>query len=288
MCWTPITLTNERELWTPNGYDGGVTKVVPCGKCGACLQRRSNHWSFRLAEEMKVSSSAGFFTLTYEVPPKINGKDTLRKKDLQDFFKRLRKDVGSGIKYFACGEYGTKYGRPHYHAIIFNLPLSYIYNPNILEKIWKSGNSVESVRGHIDNGTCTIGSIQYVCKYVSKSSSEEVDYKTGEIFEKEKECQLMSKKLGASYLTPQMKKFHKERLINYVTLDGGVKASLPRYYRDKIFNQEEKNLITLASMEARDLVLEELFNGSEIHKHEWTKSKILNNEKNVKLKRVLS
>ena len=53
----------------------------------------------------------------------------LRKYDLQRFFKRLRKyfDIQSAkynisygkIRYFACGEYGPKHFRPHYHIILW-------------------------------------------------------------------------------------------------------------------------------------------------------------------------
>lgn len=53
----------------------------------------------------------------------------LRKYDLQLFFKRLRKyfddqskkyNIPYGkIRYFACGEYGPKHFRPHYHIILW-------------------------------------------------------------------------------------------------------------------------------------------------------------------------
>lgn len=47
----------------------------------------------------------------------------LRKKDLQDFIKRLRFQLRSKfnaeIRYFAVGEYGPKHFRPHYHIILY-------------------------------------------------------------------------------------------------------------------------------------------------------------------------
>jgi hypothetical protein len=65
---------------------------VPCGKCVACKKRRATHWSFRLNEEAKLSSSASFLTLTYEKTPiSKNGFQTLVKRDFQLFLKRLRK-----------------------------------------------------------------------------------------------------------------------------------------------------------------------------------------------------
>lgn len=47
----------------------------------------------------------------------------LRKKDLQDFIKRLRFQIrekfNAEIRYFAVGEYGPKHFRPHYHVILY-------------------------------------------------------------------------------------------------------------------------------------------------------------------------
>jgi hypothetical protein len=52
-------------------------------------------------------------------------KESISKRHLQLFLKRLRKHYNvQGIKYLASGEYGGKLDRPHYHLVIFGLPLS--------------------------------------------------------------------------------------------------------------------------------------------------------------------
>ena len=44
----------------------------------------------------------------------------LVKKDLQNFFKRLRKNNPElSFRYFAIAEYGGKYNRAHYHVVFF-------------------------------------------------------------------------------------------------------------------------------------------------------------------------
>ncbi len=61
-----------------------------------------------------------FITLTYSdetLPKTITGDATLRKKDLQDFLKRTRKNTP--LRYFAVGEYGDLSFRPHYHLAVF-------------------------------------------------------------------------------------------------------------------------------------------------------------------------
>ena len=106
---------------------GWYRTLVPCGKCPSCLSDRARDWSNRCLMELKTSGSAIFVTLTYDdfhLPIDDDGP-TLRVRDVQLFFKRLRKDFpNSRIRYLLSGEYGSKTSRPHYHAIIFGLSLS--------------------------------------------------------------------------------------------------------------------------------------------------------------------
>ena len=74
-----------------------------------------------------------FITLTYNDQhlPKVPGTDvpTLRLDHYQKFMKRFRKahkgiDPDSKgqypVRFYMAGEYGEKFGRPHFHACIFN------------------------------------------------------------------------------------------------------------------------------------------------------------------------
>ena len=84
-CLSPFQLTKEYTDITGKNR----TINVPCGKCVSCLKRRSGHWSFRLAQEAQVSSSASFLTLTYaNAPISENGFPTLVKEDFQKFLKK--------------------------------------------------------------------------------------------------------------------------------------------------------------------------------------------------------
>ena len=92
--------------------------VLPCGQCCACRLNKSRDWATRCVLEAKMHDENCFITLTYndENLPKDYG---LCKEDLTLFFKRLRKNTGEKIRYYAAGEYGDLYGRPHYHACLF-------------------------------------------------------------------------------------------------------------------------------------------------------------------------
>ena len=42
------------------------------------------------------------------------------------------------VRYYAIGEYGSQFQRPHYHVLLFNVPTELIRI--MAEKIWKKGN----------------------------------------------------------------------------------------------------------------------------------------------------
>lgn len=132
---------------------------VPCGKCPPCLKRRASGWSFRLMQEDKKAQSSQFITLTYDtqnVPITKKGFMSLCKRDVQLFFKRLRKANKSGtkIRYYIVGEYGGKTYRPHYHIILFNTPVE------IIQAAWKNGS--------VYYGNVTGASVGYTLKYMCK------------------------------------------------------------------------------------------------------------------------
>lgn len=206
---------------------------VPCGKCPECKARRISGWSFRLMNEFKRASSGYFITLTYDtkhVPISRNGFMELRKRDVQLFFKRLRKahtaadTFNNPIKYYAAGEYGGKTKRPHYHIILFNAKLE------LIQPSWDLGQ--------IHYGEVNEASVGYTLKYISKMSKFPMHRND----DRQPEFSLMSKRLGFNYLTPQMIKWHNDDPNNrmYCNIEDGKKISMPRYYKEKIYDEHTR------------------------------------------------
>lgn len=156
----------------------------------------------------------------------------LSKRDPQLFLKRLRKahikaGVQAKIKYYLVGEYGGKTTRPHYHAIMFNA------RTELILPAWN--------KGEIHYGTVDGASIGYCLKYLSKTSKIPLHANDDRI----PQFALMSKGLGANYLTPAMSDWHKADLKNrmYCNLSDGRKISMPRYYKDKLYTDQERKIV---------------------------------------------
>lgn len=165
--------------------------VVPCGKCVPCLEARQKQWFVRLYNELKVSTTAKFVTLTYDVPLRSpNGLLTCNKEHLQNFLKRLRKReyYNQEIKYYAASEYGEKTHRPHYHLIMFN-----VLDDLNIARAWTEyddpKNSYKTGIFHI--GKVEEASINYVTGYLGKRIT--IDKENGD--DRLPEFSLMSKNL---------------------------------------------------------------------------------------------
>lgn len=242
-CFRPLTITNPLFDEEGNFQNSALHRfiTVPCGKCAACIVSSANEWRVRLQEELAASSTAYFVTLTYDdshlffqkcaVSDGVSASlPVVSKYDIQCFFKRLRKHLkGTKIRYFLVSEYGPSTLRPHYHCIIFNLPRKSLdsfsdcaLQNKELRRIWNNGNVL------VD--PVTFGRISYVTKYIC-SVTNLPEYLP-------RPFRLMSRRpaIGSTYLLNKSRiEWHRSTLSNFYPF-GNSKQRLPRYYRDRIFD----------------------------------------------------
>lgn len=221
------------------GYTRKDPLLVPCGYCGYCLLNRKQEWKFRLSEEFTNATHSWFVTLTYApehlpyILPKgsllekhqdMKNEMTLFTKHAQKFTKLLRwhnaKKTSRQLRYYACGEYGERYGRPHYHFIIFNL------HPDIANQIGKIWN-----KGHVkvEPVLSTSKVSNYVSGYVIKN------YKKAKTL-KLRPMSLMSKKpyIGYTYVQ-RMAQYHRSLNEPYLQ-KGEIRQRLPKIFKRKIWS----------------------------------------------------
>lgn len=219
--------------------------LIPCGKCIGCRLEYSRQWAQRCMAEAHMHEANCFLTLTYDdehVPWTSCGEQTLYKRDVQLFLKRLRKELPCKIRFFNCGEYGSKSHRPHYHMILFgyDFPDRFLWSTNfqgdkfyrspLLEKIWFKGQSLIS--------DVTFDSCAYVARYILKKQYG----KTSDCYEYyAPEFLTMSRKpgIGKAYFN----KYHSciyplDKLVLGEHGDDRLVAKPPRYF-DSLYAELE-------------------------------------------------
>lgn len=216
--------------------NGDKILYVPCGQCICCRINKTTEWSARLLLELSQWKYASFVTLTYD-DCFLPANYSLRKTDLQKFFKRLRyylhKDLRS-IRYYACGEYGEKvkydsgFGRPHYHAIILGLNSESNDDRKLVSHCWRFCRPFLFDKEHDGIGTVNSDSIQYTTGYVRKKlmGLSAQDYEKAGIIPP---FQLCSKGLGLRGYEDYVKDYGTEYI-----LFNGHKISVPKYFKDKL------------------------------------------------------
>jgi hypothetical protein len=232
---------------------------LACGQCVGCRLEKSRQWAMRCLHEAKMHEKSCFITLTfapfswYHARGRVDSyKEKKYEYDMQDsalnlhyqqfqlFMKRLRKKYGSGIRFYMCGEYGEKFGRPHFHAAIFGHDFSdkyepkrtdsgsFVYRSRELEKLWDYGFS--SV------GEVTFESAAYIARYIMKKITGDlakhhyqfVDTTSGEIIKRVPEFNKMSLKpgIGADWL----EKWKDDVYPHDYVIINGKKVKPPKFY----------------------------------------------------------
>ncbi|QCS36600.1 replication initiator protein [Capybara microvirus Cap3_SP_478] len=223
--------------------------TLPCGKCPDCLMKYSLEWAYRIMNEASYYAENCFMTLTY-----ANTNGELCLKDIQNFLKRLRKKISPlKIRFFNCGEYGSKGKRPHFHCIIFGWCPSdlkflkktkkgqIIYTSEIVSSLWK--------HGFVSIGNVEFESAKYTALYMQKLHKFP-DKKVQPFL-------TMSNRPGIGYKYVLDKK--NTLLLTDKVYNNGKDIPLPRYYLKVLENQQYCDTSTLRvnREKKKDLILEE-------------------------------
>lgn len=241
MCLYPTYVKNPK--YKPNKKNNGKPPIcrdrrlfyipVKCECCIECRKEKQREWRVRLEEELR--SNFGYFTtltISQEGIKKIEEKTSLKweenpneiaTKGLRLFLERVRKDTGKSIKHWCVTELGEKKDRIHLHGIFFGQK-----SAELIRKHWKYGFV-------FIGGYCNSRSINYMTKYMLK-----VDIKHPEF----KQIVLASAGIGAGYMDRLdylwQKQNYKNIEVATYTFRNGTKMAMPKYYKNKIFTDKER------------------------------------------------
>lgn len=285
-----ITFNCYRFVVT-NGKDTQpVFFMAKCNHCDNCLEsKKANLVQRVMLESQSYEYRPLFVTLTYDDE---HSDGLLHKKDFIDFMKRLRINserfvrkhsdkytfqdpTQTPYRYFACGEYGGKTSRPHFHLCIFNYVVPSVEQgnlsrmhpiageqsairmvKNLIVKSWKNGDQGEhSVRPNGKRGkeldiqfAKNCGS--YIAKYMSKdcpdSQYQVIAGLCGYDSEKMKDHLPFikySQGLGRNYfdlfvrdsVTTDTTKFYVKNRLATSQKDMILEIPLTGYFRDRVF-----------------------------------------------------
>lgn len=164
-------LDTQHRLVRANGADYPVAHR--CGKCKACRISYREEWVGRLILESLAHPSTAFVTLTYS-PENLPVTASVSVREAQLWQKRLRQLISDNLRFFTVGEYGEKFGRPHYHALVFGMP-PYLGEPIELQKSWPAG--------FVKQSQFTVSRARYVAKYTMKALESRKSYSDGRVSE---------------------------------------------------------------------------------------------------------
>lgn len=237
-----------------------VPIVVPCGKCKFCLHRKQNQLIYRVWNHSKNYVNSLFVTLTYN-DDCLPEHESMCRRDIQLFFKRLRKRLGKDNKftYLCTCERGRKSGRLHFHLLLFwNCDISvtqfkkYIYeswrfpkrNYKDFETFWlhlknhpdSNPLSCPVDAGFIYFGSVTGKSIAYCTKYSCKDIGSNCVFISWSHF------------MGYDILATDDILREKLRAVNivtyYISPVQSYTVPVPRYYKQKLLNEIERGCLT--------------------------------------------
>lgn len=260
MCLYPSLIINKK--YTPTEKNGGVVphlkdkrfKYVPigCGECIECRKQKANEWIIRLQEEIEGKKYT-FVTLTFsndsleeikeaileeyfdvdtgeqikeiEDNEDIVSENNIATKAVRRFLERWRKKKGKSVRHWLITEKGhTGTERIHLHGLINSDDKEFIKNT------WRYG--FVYIGDYVNEKT-----IQYISKYVTKVDTKHRDFK-GKI--------LCSKGIGNNFFNKnksKLNKFNEELTKEYITNKQGYKLGLPIYYRNNLYNEDEREML---------------------------------------------
>lgn len=154
-CYNKIWL-KKQKIW------------VNCGKCLNCLEEKKKEVGNRAVHDLEQYKLKYMITLTYDEINAVRnkyGETTLVKEHLNKYIKALQYvakkynfgEAKNSFSYVACGEYGAKTQRAHYHLVVGT---NWFIERTMREK-WKYGNvKIEKIK--------SVASVFYTTGYTAK------------------------------------------------------------------------------------------------------------------------
>lgn len=263
MCLYPRLIKNPK--YRVNKKNGGNVPVmkdarvgyvpIGCGWCYECLKQKGNEWRVRLAEEIRGQNDWSFVTLTFSEESLREITEVIWKKEkvegylldneiatvaVRRFLERWRKKYKKSLRHWfitELGHQGTE--RVHLHGVVKTRDMDEVERVWKYGWVWKGKKKNEGLVNYVNEKT-----ISYMVKYATKAEKKHKGYKPKI---------LCSKGIGGKYmdrLDSKLNEFKDNgKTRDYYVTRTGYKVGLPIYYRNKIYDEDEKEELWLRKLD---------------------------------------
>ena len=226
----------------PKAKDKRVLYVpVGCGRCFECRRQKRREWQVRLSEDIKKNNNALFVTFSFS-EKSLDELEKLIKWDksyyircneiatlaVRRFLERWRKKFKKSVRHWLVTELGQRNTeRVHIHGLLFTDE-----SKETIEERWSYGNVW--VGEYVNERT-----INYIVKYLSKSDGIHKNY-VPKMF--------VTPGIGSGYIDSVNAKrnvFLDDKTNETYVNRKGFKFGLPVYYRNKLYNDDEREKLWL-------------------------------------------
>lgn len=204
----------------------------------------------RCVHEAQLHDENSFITLTYS-DEHLPDDYSVSVRDLQLFMKRMRKRFGR-MRFLACGEYGERTLRPHYHAILFGFQFPDLqpYKVNHNADVLYTSAALSDTWGQ---GLATVGAVSFESAgYVARYSLKKITGRqarehytrthplTGETVQVRPEFLTMSRRpgIGAAWWDRYASDVYPS---DHVVIRG-VRMKPPRFYDQRLAQEDLDDL----------------------------------------------
>ena len=254
MCLYPKLIKNRK--YVSNKKNGGnippitdkrvLMVPVGCGKCMECKKQKARNWAVRMQEDIRENKNGLFVTYTFseielqKIDNEIKGltgydrDNEICRIAIRRYLERWRKKYKKSLRHWLVTELGhTGTERVHIHGIVWT------DKKKDVEKIWKYGRTW--IGEYVNEKT-----INYIVKYVNKVDKVHKEYNS-KIF--------TSPGIGSGYKKRQdfeRNKYNGEKTIETYKTRQGIELALPIYYRNALYNDEEKEQLWLNKLDKEE------------------------------------
>lgn len=241
---------NKKNGWNPPPVLNEAVRYVPigCQRCLECRKQKARSWNVRLQEDLKEHKNGKFITLTFSDQsikdlakdfPELEGyqlDNAIATLAVRRFLERWRKEYKTSLRHWLVTELGHNGTENiHLHGIVWtNKDITKVTKHWKYGWVWKGREEKGKIINYVNERT-----INYITKYVNKTDQDHSLYQS---------IVLTSAGIGRRYTQQGDHKrnaYNGENTREYYRTSSGHKLSLPIYYRNKIYTEEQREQLWL-------------------------------------------